>query len=162
MTKSTLIKAYIMVSVLLGANLFVSGQCKAKEIVKKSKANITKPYKYDSYALSEIAFTDKDQKMEVQFTAFQGQKYRVLFLTSGFEEAVTLDIYDKSNRVKKGRNKVYDNSQGIDNNFWSFQPPKSGNYFIEYNIPPGLAANKSKKGCIVMVIGYIGAGEKEE
>lgn len=151
-----------MVSVFLSTNHFIFGQCKAKDMVKKSKANITKPYKYDSYALNDFEFTDKAQKIEVMFTAFQGQKYRVLFVTSGFEEALTVDIYDKSNRVKKGRNKVFDNSEGIDNNFWSFQPKKSGNFYIEYNIPPALKSGKVKKGCVVMVIGYIGAGEQED
>jgi hypothetical protein len=151
-----------MVSVFLSTNHFLYSQCKAKEIVKKSKANISKPYKYDSYAVNEIEFTEKEKKVEVQFTAFQGQKYRLVFLTSGFEEPVTLNIYDKSNRVKKGRNKVYDNEQGIDNNFWSFEPPKSGNYFIEYSIPPSIDPQKFHKGCIVMIIGYIGAGEKQD
>jgi hypothetical protein len=150
-----------MVSVFISTNHFVLGQCKAKDIVKKSKANITKPYKYDSYALSELTFDDKEKKIEVQFTAYQGQKYRIVFLTSGFEEPLTLNIYDKSNRVKKGRNKVYDNDQGIDNNFWSFEPPKSGNYFIEYTVPPSLSG-KVKQGCVVMIIGYIGAGEKQD
>lgn len=151
----------IMVSAFLSTNHFVFGQCKAKDIVKRSKANITKPYKYDSYVLNEINFDDKEKKIEVMFTAFQGQKYRILFLTSGFEEPLTVDIYDKSNRVKKGRTKVFDNTQGIDNNFWSFQPTKSGNYFIEYGVPKSLNG-KVKKGCVVMIIGYIGAGEPTE
>lgn len=158
---SFFIKIFILASVLLINNHFIFAQCKAKDIVKRSKANITKPYKYDSYALNDVEFNAKVQKIEVQFTAFHGQKYRILFLTSGFEELVTIDIYDKSSRVKTGRKKVYDNSQGIDNNFWSFQPTKSGNYFIEYNIPPALNG-KVKKGCIVMIIGYIGAGESQE
>jgi len=145
---------YIMVSCLLIANHNTFGQCKAKQIVKGCKANVIKPYKYDSYAISEFEFNTKTQKIEVMFTAFQGQKYRIVFCSSGFEEAVTLNIYDKSNRVKNGRNKLYDNSQGIDNNFWVFEPPKSGNYFIEYEIPPSLSG-KIKKGCVVMLIGYI-------
>jgi hypothetical protein len=150
----------IMVSVFLSTNHFLFGQCKVKEIVKKSKANITKPYKYDSYAVNEFTFDDKEKKIEVQFTAFQGQKYRILFLSSGFDEAVTLNIYDKSNRVKKGRNKVFDHDQGIDSNFWSFEPPKSGNYFIEYTIPPALEG-KIKEGCIVMLISFVDTGKSE-
>lgn len=143
-----------MVSCLLIANHNIFGQCKAKQIVKGCKANVIKPYVYDSYAISELEFNQKSHKMEVQFTAFQGQKYRIVFCSSGFEEPVTLNIYDKSNRVKNGRNKVFDNSQGIDNNFWVFEPTKSGNYYIEYEIPPSLDG-KIKKGCVVMLIGYI-------
>ena len=152
---------YIMVSAFICINHFSFSQdCKAKDIVKKSKANITKPYKYDSYAVSEFTFTKEKQKVEVQFTAFQGQKYKIIFCSSGFEEEVTLNIYDKSNRVKNGRKKIFDNSQGIDNNFWSFVPPKSGNYFIEYELPPSLSG-KDKKACVVMLIGFVDKGDKE-
>ena len=123
---------FIMVSSLLWTNHNIFGQCKAKQIMKSSKPNVPKPYKYDSYVVTEFTFDDKEKKFEVMFTAFSGNKYRLIFCSSGFEEPVKMNIWDKSNRVKKGRNKVYDNSQGIDNNFWSFQPPKPGNYFIEY------------------------------
>ncbi|MGQ0828995.1 MAG: hypothetical protein ACT4ON_11455 [Bacteroidota bacterium] len=127
--------------------------CKAKQISKACKANIEKPYKYDSYAISEFIFDAKPKKVEVQFTAFQGQKYKVVFCSSGFDEGLSLNIWDKSNRVKKGRKKLYDNSMGIDNNFWSFVPPKSGNYFIEYDVAP-TKDGSTKTGCVIMLIGY--------
>lgn len=151
----------MVVSAFLSTNHFVFGQCKAKELVKKSKSNLNKPYHYDSYALNELQFDDKEKKIEVVFTAFQGQKYRILFLTSGFEEDLKVDIYDKSSRVKKGRKKVYDSGMGIDNNFWSFQPPKSGNYYIEYSVPKSLDG-KIKKACVVMLIGFVGDKEKTD
>jgi len=127
--------------------------CKAKQISKSCKANIEKPYKYDSYAISEFVFDSKPKKVEVQFTAFQGQKYKIVFCSSGFDEELSLNIWDKSNRVKKGRKKIYDNSMGIDNNFWSFVPPKSGNYFIEYDVA-STKDGSTKKGCVIMLIGY--------
>ena len=85
----------------------------------------------------------------------------IVTCSSGFEEQVTMNIYDKSNRVKKGRNKVYDNSQGVDNNFWSFQPPKPGTYFIEYDVPKSVDG-KVKTGCVVLLIGYAGKEEEAE
>ena len=100
----------IMVSALMCTNHNILGQCKAKQIVKKSKPNVPKPYKYDSYVVTEFTFDDKEKKQEVMFTAFNGMKYRLIFCSSGFEEPVKMNIYDKSNRVKKGRNKIYDNS----------------------------------------------------
>ena len=127
--------------------------CKAKQISKSCKANIEKPYKYDSYAISEFVFDAKPKVVEVQFTAFQGQKYKVIFCSSGFDEGLSMNIYDKSNRVKKGRKKIFDNSNEIDNNFWSFVPPKSGNYFIDYDVAP-TKDGSTKKGCVIMLIGY--------
>lgn len=133
----------------------IYSQCKVKQITKSCKPNIDKPYKYDSYAVNEFTFDKKDKNIEVQFTAFQGQKYKIVFCSSGFQEAVKMNIYDKSNRVKKGRNQIYDGSQkGLDSDFWSFEPPKSGNYYINYAIPPSLDTTTVKKGCIVMLIGY--------
>ncbi len=149
-----------MVSILLCTNHSVFGQCKAKQIVKNCKSNVPKPYKYDAYVVTEFTFNDKEKKQEIVFTAFNGMKYSLIFCSSGFEEPLKMNIYDKSNRVKKGRNKVYDNSQGIDNNFWSFLPPKAGNYYIEYEVPKSLDG-KIKKGCVVLLIGYSGNEEEE-
>lgn len=149
----------IMVSALMCTNHIILGQCKSKQLMKSCKPNVPKPYKYDSYVVTEFTFDNKEKKQEVMFTAFNGMKYRLIFCSSGFEEPVKMNIYDKSNRVKKGRNKVYDNSQGVDNNFWSFQPPKPGNYYIEYEIPKSLDG-KVKTGCVVLLIGYAGKGEE--
>jgi hypothetical protein len=127
-------------------------KCKAKQIAKDCKSNLN-PFKYDGYAVNEINFTDKPQTVEVEFSAFAGQKYKLIFCTSGFEEAVALNIYDRSMKNAKFRKKIYDSSSGIDNNFWSFEPPKSGTYYINYEVP-AAKNGKSNKGCIIMMIGY--------
>ena len=144
-------------SLIVAAGLTLSfassskGACKAKQIAKACRANLM-PFKYDSYAVNDITFTDKPQTIEVEFSAFSGQKYKLVFCTSGFTEEVKLNIYDRSMKVKK-RNKVYDNDKGIDNLFWSFEPPKSGTYFINYEVP-AAKDGKQNQGCIVMMIGY--------
>ena len=151
------LKFIILFLILIGASPCayqnVYAQCKAKQIMKGCKPNVPKPYKYDSYAISDFTFDKKAKSVEVEFTAFQGQKYKLIFCSSGFDEAVKMNIYDKSNRIKLGRTKLYDNSQGIDNNFWSFEPSKSGNYYIDYDIPPSTDGSV-KQGCVVMLIGY--------
>ena len=65
------------------ANNFAMAQttCKAKQIASGCKANIKKPFKYDSYAVNEFTFDAKPHEIEVQFTAFQGQKYKIVFYT---------------------------------------------------------------------------------
>ena len=54
-------KLFFSLAVLIGAffcmeNNAFSQDCKAKQISKSCKANIEKPYKYDSYAISEFTF----------------------------------------------------------------------------------------------------------
>lgn len=128
-------------------------QCNAKQIMKACKPNVQAPYKYDSYVISELKFDKKPKIVEVVFTAFEGQKYKLVFCTNGFEEQVKLDIYNKNKSAKTGRKKLYDNSQGIDNNFWTFEPPKSGNYYIDYEVPASTDGT-IKSGCIVLLISY--------
>jgi hypothetical protein len=147
----SLLKITLVSCLLLTAFGAHAQKCKAKQISKDCRTNLA-PFKYDSYAVNEINFTDKPQTVEVEFTAFAGQKYKLVFCTSGFEEMVKLNIYDRNSKAKK-RNKVFDNDKGIDNLFWSFEPPKSGTYFITYEIPPA-ANGKEGQGCIVMMIGY--------
>jgi hypothetical protein len=127
-------------------------KCNDKEIAKKCKPNM-KPYKMDAYAPTELTFGKKPTKVEVQFTVFEGSDYKLVFCSSGFPEKVNLNIYDKS-RAVKSRKKVYDGeAQGIDSDFWTFQPEKTGTYYIEYEC---AAASDSvmKKACVVMLIGY--------
>lgn len=144
-----------MIGALLCTGHSVIAQCKAKQIMKSSKANITKPFKFDSYVVNDLVFDDKPKTQEVMFTAFRGIKYKIVFISSGFEEEVKVDVWDKSNKVKKNRNKVYDSSNGIDNNFWSWEPTKQGNYFIEYTVPVSTTPGAKKQGCIIMLISFV-------
>lgn len=149
-----------MISIFLCFNHASFSQCKAKQISKGCRDNVKKPYLYDSFAVNEFTFDSKAKQVEVQFTAFEGVKYNIVFCSSGFEEPVTMNIFDKTRTIKNNRHKLYDNSQGIDNNYWSFDPPKSGNYFIVYDVPPSIDG-KEKKGCIVMLISYIQSDSDE-
>lgn len=139
----------IVSSLLIFGSYNSFGQCKAKQIVKECRGDL-KPFFYDGYALSDITFTGKTQKIEVEFTAFAKQKYRMVFCTSGFSEVVPVTIYDKSSRSKV-RNTVFSNAN-VQKAIWNLTPPKTTTYFITYEIPASAEANK--KGCIVMLIGY--------
>lgn len=152
--RSCYIKLIMIGTFICAGHYSFSQACKAKQIMKNSKANINKPYKFDSYVVNEFVFTDKASTQEVMFTAFRGIKYKIVFISSGFEEPVEVNVWDKSNKVKKNRNKVFDNSQGIDNNFWSFEPAKQGNYFVEYTLPVSAHPGVKDQGCIVMLISY--------
>lgn len=126
-------------------------QCNPHKIAKKFKPNLD-PFKYDDYAYNDITFTDKPQTVEVLFTAFAGMKYKLVFGTSLFDENVKVNIYDKSMRNHK-RKKLYDNSSGVDNMFWSVELDEPGVYYIDYEIPPKGSYN-STDGCMVLLIGF--------
>lgn len=126
-------------------------QCNPHKIAKKFKPNLA-PYRYDDYAYNDIKFTDKPQTVEVLFTAFSGMKYKLVFGTSFFDENVKVNIYDKSMRNRK-RTKLYDNSSGVDNLFWSVEVDEPGVYYIDYDVP-AKGDFKSTDGCMVLLIGY--------
>lgn len=151
-TMKKLITSLLICSAFFLLSSGVQAQQKSiKQIVKGCKPNLP-PYKYDSYALNKIDFSANSYKIDVEFTAFAGIQYKIVFCTSGFEEKVKLNIYDKHKRFKS-RKKVYDNESGIDNLFWSFEPSKPGTYYFEYEVPVA-ADGKSKSGYMVMLIGY--------
>ncbi|HTB07166.1 MAG TPA: hypothetical protein VK806_09460 [Bacteroidia bacterium] len=128
-----------------------NAQCNPHKIAHKYKPNL-EPYKYDSYAYNDLTFGDKPQTVEVVFTAYSGEIYKLVLGTSLFDENVTVNIYDKSMRNKK-RTKLYDNGTGIDNMFWSMQIDKPGVYYVDYEVP-ARGTCKSADGCVVMLIGY--------
>ncbi|MFN4234786.1 MAG: hypothetical protein ACK4IK_08275 [Bacteroidia bacterium] len=129
----------------------VNAQCKSKEITKGCKKNL-EAYKYSGSAVTDIVVDNKPKKYEVEFTAYQGQKYRLIFCSSGNVEGIQLNIFDKP-KTLKSRKKVYDNSQGIEGNFWVFETTQHGNYYIEYDVPAGKS-DENKQACVVLVVGY--------
>jgi hypothetical protein len=150
MSKKIISFFFFTALLLFSGNLF--SQCNAHKLSKDLKPNLG-DYKYDSYAYNQVTFTDKPQTIEVLFTAFAGEKYKLVLATSLFDENVQVNIYDKSMRSKK-RNKLYDNAKGLDNLFWSLEISDPGIYYIDYEIPP-KGDFKSTDGCIVMLIGYM-------
>lgn len=134
---------------VLASNISTA-QCNAKQIVNECKPNID-PYQYDSYTKNQLVFdTTKSTTVEVEFTAFQGQEYKLVFRASQFNSDLTLNIYDKK-LGSKSRRKVCDSENGI-GKYWSFAPLKAGTYYIDYNLPKSTEVNKT--ACVVMLIGY--------
>ncbi len=123
-------------------------------MIDKCKMSIKSPYIYDGYWMSKFMFDDKTKKVEGHFVAFEGEKYQIIFCSSGFEEIATVCIYYKSSRADLGRVKVYDSSKNTNNSSWAFEPPKSGDYYIEYSIPPSKDG-KQKEASVLILIGTI-------
>jgi hypothetical protein len=149
MLKQAIYTTLLIASALIASN--ASAQCKAKDITKGCKKNL-ETYKYSGAAVTDMVIDNKAKKYDVEFTAYQGQKYRLILCSSGNTEGLQVNIYDKP-KTLKSRKKVYDNSQGIEGNFWVFEPAKHGNYYIEYEVPAGSGEEK-KQACVVLVVGY--------
>lgn len=141
----------LLIATISLVTINANAQCKSKELTKGCKKNL-EAFKYSGAAVTDIVVDNKAKKYDVEFTAYQGQKYRLIFCSSGNVEGLQLNIFDKP-KTLKSRKKVYDNSQGIEGDFWVFEPTKPGNYYVEYEVP---AANTktSKQACVVLIVGY--------
>ncbi len=143
----------ILVITFFTTHSLLSQGCKTSQISKSISQFVTPPYKYDNHTVNEFVFDNKEKKFEVQFTAFKGLKYKILFSTSGYEEDIAINIYDQNANSKKERKNLMDNTQKMENSYWIFETDKSGSYFIEYNIPKSLS-DTQKNGCILMVVAF--------
>ena len=72
-------------------------QYKISQIIDQNKIKIPPPYKYDGFLMNEFKFDQINKDLHNEFVAFKNQKYKLLFCSSGFEETVTITIYDKKN-----------------------------------------------------------------
>ncbi len=136
----------------IGYTFFVSAQCRPKPIIKQCKSSIA-PYKYDSYAVTEISYGEKSQKFNVEFSAFMGYNYKIVFCTQNLPESIGIKIWDKPKQNKK-RKLVYFDDSNKDSYLCQFEPDQTGTYYIDYEVPAATkATGKDPKGCVVMLIG---------
>lgn len=154
MKKITLLMTFVL-GLILFSNTIILAQCSSgTSMIDKCKISIKDPYVYDGYWMSKFVFDDKTKKIEGHFVAFEGEKYQIIFCSSGFEEVATVCIYYKSSRAEQARIKIYDSSKNTNNSSWTFEPPKSGDYYIEYTIPPSKDG-KEKEASVLILIGTI-------
>lgn len=151
---SNIISFSALASILmLGHSYSFAQGCKTSQISKYISRFTQAPYKYDNHTVNEFVFDNKEKKFEVQFTAFKGLKYKILFTTPGYLEEIAINIYDKKATPNKERKNLMADNQKIENSYWIFEPQKAGNYYIEYNIPKSLS-EEVKSGCIIMIVAF--------
>lgn len=150
--KRILVYNFILITLFLFSSQQSSAQCEFKKIVKEHKKSL-KPYKYSGSAYNDFIIGNEPLKIEIEFTAYAGQTFRLLFCYSGkFNEEVKISVYDRKSNFKT-RKKIYEGSLANAAGKSEFQPPKTGNYFIEYDVPPSMD-EKRKAACVVLLVGY--------
>ena len=136
---------------LLTAFSLAQGQCKAKDLVKKWKGDMS-PFEYDSFVTDEFTYKTQKQTIEMEFTALAGLDYKLIFCTSNIPQPLGITIFDKPKTVKK-RNIIHYDESSKDGYLCNFRAEKTGTYYIEYEVPVGEMRNMNVKGCVLMLIG---------
>lgn len=129
----------------------IFSQYKISQIIEDNKVNIPKPYKYDGFLMKEFNIELINKNIPLEFVAFKGQKYKLLFCASTFEEPITISIYDKANPNVKVAEQTIDPKTTT----WTFDIIKPATYSIVYEIPPSNT-DVEHKACMVMLIGFTG------
>lgn len=140
---------FIAFLMLITSNSLLLAQCKIAQLIQENKAKIPSPYKYDGFTYINFEFGQESKIQKKEFIAFKGQKYQLLFCTSGFEENVRIQIFDTKNNTLIAGTSVGDNV-----NNWTFAPSETGIFSIVYEIPPSYT-KVAHEACIAMLIGFM-------
>jgi hypothetical protein len=139
---------------LLTGAAAVTAQCKAKELVKKWKGDLS-PYQYDSFIVDDFQYKNEKQTLDMEFTALSGLDYKLIFCTNNIPQPLGITIYDKPKTDRK-RKIVYFDESSKDGFLCSFRADKTGTYYIEYEVPVANQMTLNTKGCVLMMIGITG------
>lgn len=126
-------------------------QCKIAEIVKNTKTKIEKPYLFDGFTTTNLSFTQQKRTVRSEFMAFKGQKYRLHFCSSEFEETVKVVI--KQEQKNGTLVEVFTGSVSTANTSFSFDIEKPGTYFIDFEVPE-RTLEVDHKECVIMLNSY--------
>src|ERR1041385_5322612 len=74
--------------------------CDKKALTTSGKKKLD-PFKYDSQKFTKINYTKKAQQLEVEVPVFIGEKYRLVFNTSGLPKPIKISVYTKDKEAKK-------------------------------------------------------------
>ena len=126
--------------------------CDKKAMTASCKKKLD-PFKYDSQKFTKINFTKKVQQLEVEVPIFIGEKYRLVFNTSGLPKGIKINVFTKDKDSKK-RESIYDNKAAkAGEDVLVFDAPRARKMFVDYDVPTD-STNAKLTGCMIFMVGY--------
>jgi hypothetical protein len=146
----------VAIAALVGfTTIQTQDNCDKKAITTACKKKM-EPFKYDSQKFTKINFTKKAQQLEVEVPVFIGEKYRIVFNTSGLPKPVSINIYTKDKEAKK-REAIFTNKEvKAGETVLVFDAPRARKMYIDYDVPADSTASPTQKlsGCVAFMVGY--------
>jgi len=135
-----------------GFTTIQTDNCDKKALSASCKKKL-EPYKYDSQKFTRITLTQKVQQLEVEIPVFAGEKYRLVFNTSGMPKPIKISVYTKDKDSQK-RDAIYStkNSKPDESEF-VFDAPRVRKMFVDYDVPVDTAKTNAS-GCVIFMVGY--------
>lgn len=126
--------------------------CDKKALTTSCKKKLD-PYKYDSQKFTKINFTKKPQQLEVEVPIFIGEKYRLVFNTSGMPKGIKINVYTKDKEAKK-REAIFSNKDAKpEDTQLVFDVPRARKMYVDYDVPAD-STNAKLSGCMIFMVGY--------
>ncbi len=127
-------------------------ECNQKELKNKCKA-LLEPFKYDNAKVTRIVYKPKKQQKELEVDLFIGEKYKIVFCTSGMNKKIPITIYNKSKDANK-REALFTNKDIPESQTeFAFEPKRSSKIYVDYDIP-ATAGDSIAGGCIAFMLGF--------
>jgi hypothetical protein len=129
-------------------------QCKVSKMVENGKFEIDPAFLYDGFSLTNFTMDSTLKRMQVEFAALKGQRYKLYFCNSGFTEAVKVSVFKEEKDGTQSIDLLGANT--IKDQFIEFDLAKAGNYKIDYAIPvcENAEYGMTKNECLVVLISY--------
>ncbi len=143
----------ILISILIiSSSAIQENDCDIRVLKNELIQELKPDFKYDSSNISRFIFESQKQGTEVQVPLFSGEKYRLLFNTSGISTDFEIKIYDK--KVGSKNRKLLFSVKGSESNknVFVFEPENPKTMYIDYFLPG--TTEKDLTGCIVFLMGY--------
>ena len=140
-------KIFLICSIALASIVQIAqAQCSDKTIKRLCKDGLG-TYVFESAAFKPLtAFGAKKNVVEAAFSVYSQESYRVLNLCQGFSDVIEFSIYDTEHNL------LFSNKTDKTVKSYDFVAQKSGDFTIEFRIPP--ADMKSTSCCVAFAIGY--------
>lgn len=148
-----LFPALVLFIALTGAAIQTTEVCDSKALKDQAKAALD-PFKYDSGKLTRINYKKKEQLKEIEVPVFFGEKYRMVFNTTGITRNVKVSVFNKDKESKNRKELFSFNSTPGGQNIHMYEPAgRASKYYVDYGVP---IVNDSlpQPECMVLMVGY--------
>lgn len=142
-----------LIGLVFGFTTIQSTDIVDKKALTMSCKKKLEPFKYDSQKFTKINYTEKVQQLEVEVPVFIGEKYRLVFNTSGLPKPIIVSVYTKDKESQK-REAIFSNKDMKDGeNELVFDAPRARKMFVNYDVPAD-STNQKISGTIIFMVGY--------
>ncbi len=126
--------------------------CDPKQL-KDAVREVMSPYQYDLSKLNRFTYKNKPQLKELEVDLFIGEKYKLIFNTTGCPIPITIHLYNRDKDHSKRKLLYSSKDEPSDKKIFTFEYSKARHIYIDYEIPADTT-NSNLQGCVMFVLGY--------